>query len=199
MTKPYHHGELREALIQAALHVLECDGPAALSLRGLARTVGVSSMAPYHHFADRSALLAAVATEGFVRLQASKQLIQASQTDVRLALASGGGNYVRFILDHPNLYRLMRSPDFADRALYPDLHRAAAGPARTLIELMTRLIGERGLQSPSPNQGAQLLWGLSHGIGTLALDGQLPPDGAPDLAYEGSLAMVDGWIARHSG
>lgn len=197
--KSYHHGELRAALIQAALDVLEQDGPDGLSLRGLARAVGVSSMAPYHHFADRAELLAAVATEGFERLQSRKQAIQAGQPDVREALAAGGANYVRFILDNPNLYRLMRSPEFSDHRRYPALHRAASAPAKTLLDLMGRLVAEQSLKSPSPSEGAQLLWGLSHGIGTLALEGQIKAKAAPDLAHHGSLAMVDGWIASLQG
>jgi AcrR family transcriptional regulator len=193
--KSYHHGDLRAALIQAALDVMKTEGPAALSLRSLARAVGVSSMAPYHHFSDRAELLVAVATEGFERLQASKQEIQATQPNVRAALAAGGANYVRFILDNPNLYRLMRSKDFSDRVRYPALNLAASAPAISLRDLMARLVEEQGLSSNIPSQGALLLWGLSHGIGMLALDGQIRADIAPNLAYEGSLAMVDGWIA----
>lgn len=197
--KSYHHGELRGALIQAALEMLEQDGPDALSLRALARAVGVSSMAPYHHFSDRAALLAAVATEGFERLQARKQDIQAAQPSLREALAAGGANYVRFILDNPNLYRLMRSPEFSDHQIHPALHRAAAAPAKTLLDLIARFLDQHGLSSPSPNEGAQLLWGLSHGIGTLTLEGQIQAEIAPDLAFQGSLAMVDGWLAGPKG
>lgn len=197
--KSYHHGELRNALIQAALTMLEQDGPDGLSLRALARAVGVSSMAPYHHFADRAELLAAVATEGFLRLQTRKQDIQAIQPSLREALAAGGANYVRFILDNPNLYLLMRSPEFSDHQRYPALHRAASAPAATLLDLMARFLDEQRLSSPSPIEGAHLLWGLSHGIGTLALEGQMRADIAPDLAYQGSLAMIDGWIAGLKG
>lgn len=193
--KSYHHGELRGALIQAALNMLEQEGPDGLSLRALARAVGVSSMAPYHHFADRTDLLAAVVTEGFERLQSRKQDVQAGQPNVRTALAAGGANYVRFILDNPNLYRLMRSPEFSDRQRYAALHQAASAPAKTLLDLMARLLEEHALANPSPQEGAQLLWALSHGVGTLALEGQIPAETAPDLAYQGSLAMVDGWIA----
>ena len=197
--KSYHHGELRAALIHAALDMLEQDGPDGLSLRGLARAVGVSSMAPYHHFADRAELLAAVATEGFERLQIRKQDIQAIQPSLREALAAGGANYVRFILDNPNLYRLMRSKEFSDRHRFSALHRAASAPAATLLDLMARFLDEQSLSSPSPIEGARLLWALSHGIGTLALEGQMRADIAPDLAYQGSLAMIDGWIAGLKG
>src|SRR5215207_8044733 len=67
--KTYHHGDLRDALVRAALDILVNEGPEALTLRGVARAAGVSQAAPYRHFADRRALVAAVAEEGFKRLQ----------------------------------------------------------------------------------------------------------------------------------
>ena len=69
--KPYHHGDLRRALLRAAVVILEREGPSALSLRAVAREAGVSPAAPYHHFKDKSELLNAVATEGFNRLKAA--------------------------------------------------------------------------------------------------------------------------------
>jgi AcrR family transcriptional regulator len=195
--KRYHHGELRAALVAAALEVLERDGPQALSLRALARTVGVSSMAPYHHFADRDALLAAVATSGFERLQ-QRKLDIAAQASVAEALSDGAADYVAFILDNPNLYRLMKGPQFADRARYPDLHHAAAAPAQILLGLITTLLEQHQLRRPTAEDGALLLWGLAHGIGTLALDGQLPADRAAALARKGAKTMIEGWIGATS-
>lgn len=194
--KPYHHGELRQALIEAALDVLERAGPAALSLRALARIVGVSPMAPYHHFPDRSALLAAVATEGFERLQRRKLATRSNHGTVQAALAAGAGDYVAFILSNPNLYRLMKGPEFADRARYPALHAAAAAPAETLLTLVGALLDDHGVVDPTAEQGALMLWGLAHGLGTLALDGQVPADVAARLAAEGASAMIKGWLDK---
>lgn len=195
-TKPYHHGELRAALVAAALDILERDGPAALSLRGLARSVGVSAMAPYHHFEDRAALLAAVAAAGFDQLQQRKLDLHAQLgASPKEALIAGTESYVRFVLDHPNLYRLMKGAEFADHARYPDLQRAAAAPAGMLMAILAQLFD--GSVPPMPlSDCAQMLWGLSHGIGTLALDGQISTNDAEHLARIGARSMIDGWLAR---
>lgn len=192
--KRYHHGELRSALLAAALQVLERDGPSALSLRALAREVGVSPMAPYHHFPDRMALLAAVATAGFERLQQRKLDTGAAHASTRDALVAGAANYVHFILDNPKLYRLMKGPEFADRARYPELHQSAAAPAKALLMLVAKLLTEHEKQAPTTLQGSLMLWGLAHGIGTLALDGQLPIKDAANLAQGGAAALIDGWL-----
>lgn len=194
--KRYHHGELHSALLAAARDLLEREGPAALSLRALARAVGVSPMAPYHHFADREALLAAVAIAGFQRLQQEKIETEEANSSARTALVEGAANYVRFILDNPNLYRLMKGPEFSNRDRHPELQRAAAAPAQALVTLIARLLDEQGMSGFSAEQGAQMLWGLAHGIGTLALDGQLLREAAPGLARHGAAAMIDGWLKR---
>src|SRR5690349_3579164 len=94
----YHHGDLRPALLKAAGRVLEKEGPAALSLRELARRAGVSHNAPYRHFADREALLAALAADGFRMLG---EVLGVASSRHR------GEAYVRFALEHPQLFRLM--------------------------------------------------------------------------------------------
>jgi AcrR family transcriptional regulator len=116
MTKParpavkppnaYHHGDLRQALIQAALASVEHEGPGGISLASTAKALGVSQPAPYRHFADRDALLAAVAAEGF-------RIFKAALANALAASADGSGlsrmshAYVRFGLARPGLYRLM--------------------------------------------------------------------------------------------
>jgi len=190
----YHHGELRNAIVVAALDVLEREGAEALSLRKLARSVGVSPMAPYHHFKDRKSLLAAVATVGFERLQKSKIENEKAHDCTRDAISAGAANYVLFILDNPNLYRLMRGLDFGNLEAFPELRDAMAAPAETLIELIERLFAEYGLSGRSAQSASLLLWGLAHGVGTLALDGQLSREAAPSLAYDGAAAMIKGWL-----
>jgi AcrR family transcriptional regulator len=104
--KPYHHGDLRRALLKAAVTILEREGPSALSLRAVAREAGVSPAAPYHHFKDKSELLNAVALEGFARLKAAlvEAFAAASKSEVRSAL---GVAYVEFSRANPALYRVM--------------------------------------------------------------------------------------------
>ena len=172
-SQPYHHGDLRDALIAAALTIVERDGAATLSLRGAARAAGVSATAPYHHFRDRAALVAAVATAGFERLQAGKVAALASGADPASQLVAGARHYVEFILDNPGLYRLMKSAELADRAAHPELETAAAAPAATLAGLVGQLASRGALGATDPATVARSAWALAHGIGMLALDAYL--------------------------
>ncbi|HZZ88141.1 MAG TPA: TetR/AcrR family transcriptional regulator [Caulobacteraceae bacterium] len=105
--RPYHHGDLSRALVDAARRILEAEGPAALSLRAVAREAGVSPAAPYHHFKDKTELLEAVAHGGWEML--SEVIIEArrSAPDPKVAIGNIGLAYVKFARDNPALYRLM--------------------------------------------------------------------------------------------
>ena len=107
-TSDYHHGNLRQSLLEASIKLLDNEGFDALSLRRLAEEVGVSRQAPYHHFRDKQALLAAIGEEGFSRLNQMLAIVTDDQTlslDERLYQAVLG--YFNFALDHTALYRLM--------------------------------------------------------------------------------------------
>jgi AcrR family transcriptional regulator len=105
--RPYHHGDLSRALIDAARRILEAEGPAALSLRAVAREAGVSPAAPYHHFKDKTELLEAVAHEGWEKM--NHEIVEARRTAPTPldALNTIGVAYVNFARDNPALYRLM--------------------------------------------------------------------------------------------
>lgn len=105
--RPYHHGDLSRALVDAARRILEKDGPAALSLRAVAREAGVSPAAPYHHFKDKSELLEAVAHEGWMALDAALTAARAKASDSNARMTSLGVAYVCFARDNPALYRVM--------------------------------------------------------------------------------------------
>jgi len=105
--RPYHHGDLSRALVDAARRILEKDGPAALSLRAVAREAGVSPAAPYHHFKDKSELLEAIAQEGWVALDAALMQARARASNARDRMTSIGVTYVQFARDNPALYRVM--------------------------------------------------------------------------------------------
>ncbi|OYU16125.1 MAG: TetR family transcriptional regulator [Alphaproteobacteria bacterium PA4] len=191
---PYHHGDLRTALLAAALAMLADGGAAALTLRGVARAAGVSAMAPYHHFADRAALVAAVATIGFERLYAEKlAALAAAPAGPRAALIAGTRAYVAFILANPELYRLMKGSELADRRAYPDLAAAAALPSRKLAALIAGL----GPLRVDAAMAAEMLWAFAHGLGLLAIDGYLG-NHADVLARAeaGAAALLDGWAVR---
>lgn len=105
--RPYHHGDLSRALVDAARRILEKDGPAALSLRAVAREAGVSPAAPYHHFKDKNDLMEAVAHEGWVAMDNALLEARAAATDAKERMTGLGVAYVRFARDNPALYRVM--------------------------------------------------------------------------------------------
>jgi AcrR family transcriptional regulator len=104
--RTYHHGDLRDALISLALETLEKSGPEELTLRGLAERAGVSGMAPYRHFADKTALLRAVAAHGFAILKEDFKAVD-DPANPRRAIEAFGLAYARFVLERPGLFRLM--------------------------------------------------------------------------------------------
>ena len=105
--RPYHHGDLRRALIDAARRLLEAEGPSALSLRAVAREAGVSPAAPYHHFKDKGELLDAVAGEGWMMLDEAIVAAKASAPSIQAAMTEIGVAYVCFATNNPALYRVM--------------------------------------------------------------------------------------------
>jgi AcrR family transcriptional regulator len=142
-SRRYHHGDLRAALLDAALALLEADE--AFSLRAVARRAGVSPTAPYRHYRDKEALLAALATHGFARL-ADRLAAAAEIPDMAV-------EYVAFALTHPGLFRLMYGRPTAN-----------AASARTAEILASRLA------APALQIGA---WAMVHGLAVLLLDGKL--------------------------
>lgn len=151
--RPYHHGDLRRALVEAARRILESDGPGALSLRAVAREAGVSPAAPYHHFKDKGELLEAVAHVGWDMLGDAMQAAKAVAGDIASQITEIGVAYVRFAQQHPALYRVMYDcsrdkdalpegmKDDADSAycLVREAYRRTAGPevAEIDVELAT--------------------------------------------------------------
>jgi AcrR family transcriptional regulator len=172
----YHHGDLREALIAAALAILEEGGdPNALTLREAARRAGVSAMAPYRHFADKQALLAAVAEIGFARLGAA--LTEAdSHPDRSEALLGQGVAYVAFATQHPALFRLMFGGAIGERPA------TLEGADRAAYDVMARRVGDL-VPAEIADDFALRCWATAHGLASLAVEGQLArfPVPLPDL------------------
>lgn len=164
----YHHGDLRRALLEAAKDAIEESGPAALSLRDLARRVGVSHAAPAHHFGDKRGLMTALATEGFGRFAA--ELGEAYQRD--RSLLDVGVAYVSFALRHRAAFEVMFRPDLHD-VEDPELVDAKAAARETLSGPM----GEIAADDPGfdPTLAGVAAWSLVHGFATLSLTGNLPP------------------------
>src|SRR3954463_2811980 len=138
-TKRYHHGDLRNALIRAGQALLAEEGIAGLDMRKVARAAGVSHAAPYRHFADKQALLAAIAEDGFYQLTAGLDAaIGQAPSNAADQLEQLAHGYVRFALDHPAHMREMFSGLIVERAAYPQLHAAAKQAFQRVVQVIER-------------------------------------------------------------
>lgn len=169
----YHHGNLRQALLAACLVAL--DAPDAslgtISLRELARRVGVSANAAYRHFASKEDLLQAAAAEGFRRLATASAQALMAQTDGLMGFRATGLAYVHFARQHPLLFRLM----FAcppDQAQNPDLSTAATLTFEAMKASAAQVAGLRP-DDPAALLAALRAWTIAHGLAHLSLDRQL--------------------------
>lgn len=168
--RSYHHGDLRSALVEAGLAALETTDFANISLRQLAREVGVSATAVYRHFPDKQALMQALANEGIVRLGAFQQQA-ASESRGADAFAATGRAYVRWALANPSLFRLTFSEcDRAGRELFGE---------NLAADMLEQMAGEATGGDPAAVQRLMVqAWALVHGLAMLMLDNQLPADDA---------------------
>ena len=164
--RPYHHGDLPRVLLDAAVQAIAEVGPAAVSLRELARRAGVSHAAPAYHFGDKAGLLTAVATDGFRRLAATlRDTYQATGSFLEVGVA-----YVGFAVTHRAHFEVMFRPELY-RTDDPDLVRARDG-ARSLLYPPAA-----AATSPGGDEvrAAVAAWSLAHGLATLWLNRNLPP------------------------
>ena len=192
----YHHGHLREALVEAGLQLLEEMDRADLSLREVARRVGVSANAVYHHFANKEALLAALAAEGFRRLGQAQLNPPAEAAGARSPLHQAGLAYVRFAIDHRGLFRLMYS-GFTAGQNHPELVNASMDSLEASMQAANRHLPGGGDAPPASPQDMLLLWSIVHGLSNLALGGQLGYFGAqPDEIADAVLGRAQALLAR---
>src|SRR4030088_1754557 len=161
----YHHGDLRAACLSAALELLEEGGATALSLRAVARRAGVSPAAPYRHYADREALVSAVAAVGYRELAERLAAAHPSPSTPE-QLAGVAIAYVQFALERPALFRIM----FGEPCDRNDEERAAATAA---VSLYVREIVARSFPQADAEALATAMWALVHGLAFLHLDGKL--------------------------
>ena len=187
--KSYHHGDLHDALIDLAVKALDKGGPESLTLRGLAERAGVSGMAPYRHFADKAALLAATARRGFAELR--ERLLRVDDPeDPSKSLVAFGVVYVRFACERPGLFRLMfgGAPPTDDDELTDD--------PRTVFGLIATRLAD--LTPPKRRRIAFVAaWSAIHGLASLMVSGRLrgPTPDAAKLAEDVGAIVVAGLLA----
>lgn len=177
---PIEEAGLRARLVAAAVAALEA-GASDLSLRALARDVGVSAMAPYRHFADKAALMGAVAGHGFERLR--EALVEAdAAAEGSEAVVAQGLAYLRFAQAHPALFRLMFS--------------GACVPPEPVGETAYSILARRVATLTNDPAATLACWALVHGLAVLALEGRAPPDGTGTGDPAAVLRLLAGPLAK---
>lgn len=170
----YHHGDLKNALISAGIDILATESLAALSLRNVAQRAGVSHAAPYAHFADKQALVAAISTEGYRRLyQTLQRVCERYRDDPLRQLIEGSWGYVSFALSDPEHFKITFSGAVEREGDYPALVEMSQRSFATV----TRIVGAcqaTGALRPGPTDMlAVSVWSAVHGFVALMLQNQL--------------------------
>lgn len=174
MNNNYHHGDLKNALIQAGIEILSREGMEALSLRQVARRAGVSHTAPYAHFADKQALIAAIAAAGYQKLYEALITAQQPQDDPLARLMGTAHAYLQFALDEPDHFRITFSGVVEAEQDYPDY----VEQSKRCFALVVKVVEDcqtDGLFTQADTQlVAVSIWSCIHGFVQLLLAKQLP-------------------------
>jgi AcrR family transcriptional regulator len=171
MDRPYHHGDLKQALVEAGIALLEEGGLQALTLRAAAARVGVSHAAPKNHFGSLNGLVTAIAAEGFRRHAAFMREGLPADAPPKARLHAAMRGYVRFATEHPHLFELMFSPSYPDFA-DPALQERAGASYAILREIAEGLDWDKGRTEDGQIKTEMMLWSLVHGYAILSLSGQ---------------------------
>lgn len=183
--RPYHHGNLREDLVRCGKQQLSEVGLADLSLRRIASSVGVSQVAPKHHFGNKEGLLAAIAASGFRDLTEFRFSRLRPNMSAEQRLRSLLSNYVAFATLHPTLFHLMFSPQFRSTQVHAELDDAASQCYHTLVRAAGDYLAEQGKADEANAFGlARVAWMCMHGVATMTVDYRINPLGAPKVTPE---------------
>lgn len=181
----YHHGDLRSALIDSALDMLATQGMEALSLRTLAKAVGVTQAAPYSHFRDKDDLLAAIAEAGFQRLALRMVDAATGQNGVQPRIEKLVSAYIHFAVENRTLFQLMFSRELSVMKDYPTL----AMTAGKSYSLFSAVLSRRTAGTEDAAFMTVFIWSLCHGLTTLIVDEKI------NLAQFGA-ADIDAFVRR---
>jgi AcrR family transcriptional regulator len=173
-TKRYHHGDLKNALIKAGVDILAKDGVGGLSLRKVARQAGVSHAAPYAHFADKQALIAAISTEGFRILDEQFSSIREKyQADPKRQLVEAAWTYVRFAQNDPAHFRVTFSSAVEQEKNYPALVEMTRTSFEQVVQIVAACQTIGLLRSGPADVMAVSVWSVVHGFASLLIESQI--------------------------
>lgn len=187
--------------MDACLHLVETEGIGAVSLRRVAREAGVSPGAPYHHFADRAALLAALSARGFELLAADLAAARDSAATPVAAITALARAYVAFARRRPAYFRLMFRPELSEPDNHPELHTAADAALQLVMDVVAECVRTGALPAEHADTLTLAFWGLGHGIASLSLDGQLDKkaitmNATADELIERIMTLLDSLLVR---
>lgn len=196
----YHHGNLRDALLDQALAGLRKHGAQDLSLRDLARAIGVSQAAPYRHFRDKESLLAQLATQGYRELaRAMRAALEQTSAAGASGLQAAGVSYVQFAVSHPEQYRLMFGSYRIEKLRHAELLTAANDAYSVLLETIREGVNSGELRNEPVEALAAAAWSIVHGLASLIIDKRLDAKARPDvtaIAERVTQLQIDGLGSR---
>jgi len=170
----YHHGDLKNALVKAGVEILTREGLGGLSLRKVAKQAGVSHAAPYSHFADKQALIAAISTEGFKQLYSQiKSVLEEHRGDAETLLLETAWAYVQFALNAPDRFKLMFSSVLEKEKEYAEFVEISQENFVQLVEIVEICQGAGILKHGASEVVAVSVWSTVHGFTSLLLEGQI--------------------------
>ncbi len=184
----YHHGNLKQLLLDSAVALIGETGPRAFTLRELARRARVSHNAPYRHFKDKEDLLSAVAAQGFDLLNSAmtQEMAKGSNGLERLQLAGRG--YVQFALNYPRHILVMFETPASDAR--PEYESSGRRAFQTLLDAIVAAQAEGGLPAGDPHPYAIVAWAAVHGLSKLAVAGRLPFNAPQTIAFTDYLTLA---------
>jgi len=194
--RSYHHGDLKNALIDAATRLIDTKGVGGLSLRGVAREAGVSQAAPYHHFRDKEALVAEVCCQAFTELGDRMAAALQGEASALDHLEGIGRAYLRFSAERRAWFAIMWGHQIEDKEAYPELVQSARCTFEMLVDVVVRGQQQGEIVPGDPMELAVSSWAAVHGAARLVVDKGIDDDQMRDkgidvaMVERGTLAMV---------
>ena len=192
----YHHGDLEKAILETAMQMLERSGIADLSMRDIAKQIGVSHQAPYKHFASKAEVLLAIRSEGFKKLAEETRRATASHPrSPRLQLEAATLSYVRLALKSPAVYQLMFGGQIRPEQVEPE-HQASAQDALAALAVIFQPGGAPF--SDTAMLRTRLVWAMVHGIASLRLNGFMTQqsEGVEEITKSACRVLSREWFGR---